>query len=529
MEMNKALRELMSTMYWDVSIELLQTGRAVIQKNIENRIPLPRKENRDDVPYLLSSRTGFSERTYVVDGDAVNDNKDIEVSDAFITIIDVQGPIMRNGGACSYGSKEHRDIILNSVQKPGFIGLISCIDSGGGSSYAKYDYQQALDAVRDSGKKSIALIDGQADSAAYALACMHDVVYVVNENDEVGCIGTLCAGYTNKDGDVNMITQERYFEVYAEQSPYKNRELRDISSGNEELMQQEINRLCADFRALVTAYRPQVTEEQLEGRVYRAADVMGTLVDGISTMDLCVQEIIDSAYIENKENNNLNQPSGQQTNSQQSVVPQKNESSVSVSTDNKKQKITMKEYPHLKLSLALNELVSDKENGVYLHESLCDTLEEFCATAERNKGTMDAKIAEITKLNAKIAELNAQHAQEIESLNATHSQELQQLKQEHAAALSAQAEESKKEVEGLQEKLEKAEAGLADKDDEIKKLSEATAPAPMPAAPQVNSMEVAGKTEDYETKPVIRPDMTYAEKKEALSARRKKLAELTKV
>lgn len=527
MEMNKALRELMSTMYWDVSLELLQTGRAAVQKNLDGKIPFLKKEQRDDIPYLLSSRSKFTDREYVVDGDAVSRNEDMEVTDTFITVIDVEGPILRNGGACAYGSKEHRDIIMRSVEKPGFIGLLTRIDSGGGSSYAKYDYQQALDAVRGSGKKSIALIDGMACSAAYALACMHDVVYVVNTSDEVGCIGTLAAGYTSKNGDVNAITQERYFEVYADNSPYKNKEFREISNGNEELMKGEVDRLCNDFRALVKTYRPQVTDEQLEGRVYRAADVMGTLVDGVSNTDLCIQEIIDSADDGSTSNNNTNETAGQPANSQQTVVPQNNENSMSVRTDNNKTRITMKEYPHLMSALALNELVSDKENGVYLHESLCETLEDFCSTADRNKGVMDAKIAETTKLNAKIAELKAQHGQELSDLKTAHTQEVELLKQEHAAAMAGKEDGYSKKVQQLETQVESLQADVAAKDEEIKQLSEATIPAPVPTAPQTNEVKVTEQESSYETKPVTRPDMTYAEKKEALSKRRKELETLT--
>lgn len=528
MEMNKALRELMSTMYWDVSLELLQTGRAAVQKNLDGKIPFLKKEQRDDVPYLLSSRSKFSDKDYVVDGDAVSRSEDMEVTDTFITVIDVEGPILRNGGACAYGSKEHRDIILRSVEKQGFIGLFTRIDSGGGSAYAKEDYQQALDAVRESGRKSIALIDGTACSAAYALACMHDVVYVVNASDKVGSIGTLAAGYTRKNGDVNAVTQERYFEVYADNSPYKNKGFREMSNGNEELIKQEVDRLCIDFRTLVRTYRPQVTEEQLEGRVYRAADVMGTLVDGVSNTGLCIQEIIDSAQVSNETNNNTNQTAGQPANSQQTVVPQNDESLMSAQINNNKSRITMKEYPHLMSALALNELVSDKENGVYLHESLCETLEDFCATAERNKGIMDAKIAETTKLNTKIAELKSQHEQELNDLKTANDQELELLKQEHATSLTGKEDGYKTKVQELETKVKDLQDDLTAKEEEIKQLSEAAIPAPVPEAPQTNEVKVTEQEHGYETKPVIRPEMTYAEKKEALSRRKRELEQLTK-
>ena len=209
----RAFHEIMSTRFWDFYPESLHAYRRTILDNIASRRPYEKPEERTDRPYFLSSRDGFTEKTYVGNYDRITYWYDLEEDDRIISVIDVQGPILRNGDLCSYGSKEHKDIIMRASDDAHTIGFIIKMDSPGGSSMAKYDYEMALNYARSKGKKIVGHIDGMACSAGYALMALCDEIYFTNPHDTVGCIGTMCAMFTNKDGDVNTITQERYAEI----------------------------------------------------------------------------------------------------------------------------------------------------------------------------------------------------------------------------------------------------------------------------------------------------------------------------
>ena len=62
----------------------------------------------------------------------------------------------------------------------------------------------------------------------------------------------------------------------------------------------------------------------------------------------------------------------------ETVVP----GSLAVAESSQTPERTMKQYPRIMAALNLNELASDKENGLYLHEALADAMESFLANAE---------------------------------------------------------------------------------------------------------------------------------------------------
>lgn len=490
----------MTTRIWDMLPDALHGYKQTIDKNIAERIRFVPEEERSDRPYMLSSKSDFQERLYVRSTTWFDFSR-LEDEDKLINVVRIEGAILRNGDSCSYGSKEHRDIIKRAADDKHTIGHIIYVDSPGGSSYAKYDYAEAIGYAKRKGQKVIALIDGMSASAGYGVTSLCDEIYFVGAHDQVGCIGTMAAFYTQKDGDVNTITQERYVELYATGSPLKNKDFRDAAEGDYNELQKDLDRLCNDFHKMVKKNRPNVTEEQLKGGIYNAADVIGSLVDGQGSMASCIDRILKLTG---------------NTNVGTSTVRSDTHATSGAHTENSKTNDnqnpeTMKEYPKLMSALGLNALVSDKDNGLYFTEAMADAAEAFAAKAETTESTLSAKMQEITQLNAQIEQLKKDNATAIENL-----------KNDHAAAISGKDDAHGKELNDLKAQLDSANRQLKEKEDEIKQLSEQAADAPLPKdTPKTNS---TGQSDGaFGVKTVIRDGMTMEEKKEAMKQREEEL------
>lgn len=505
-----ATHEIFSTRMWDFLPNALHGYKQKLDDNIAARIPFLKNEERDDRPFILSAKTGFSERTYIENADWINFDR-LDEEDKVINVINIQGAILRNGDACAYGSKEHRDIIKRAANDSHTIGHLILMDSGGGSSYAKYDYEDAINYARSKGQPVIGLIDGWACSAGYAPMAMCDEVYAVGLHDQIGCIGTLAAFYTSLNGDKNSITQEQYVEVYAEGSPYKNKEFRDAAQGDNTELQKEVNDLCIDFQGMVAKYRPQTTEEQRKGAVFPAGDVIGTLIDGQGTMESCITRIMELSGTQPASTSTspttTNQPEGAGDTGSSATSDRNNQQSI-INKEN------MKEYPQIMAALGLNALVSDKENGLYFNEQMADALTVFAENAGKTENTLAAKLQETTLLNGTIEQMKKDQAQALADLTAAHATELSNLQAT-----------KKTEVDGLSANLKTAQDLIVAKDAEIKELSEATQNPPAPAGGKPTDNGSGAQQEPkFKAEPICKEGLTNAEKAEAHKKREAELA-----
>lgn len=220
-------------------------------------------------------------------------NKENKASEdvEFINVIDLRSSVTRYGGWCSIGSVEHRDHMIFASTCPNCIGHLMVIDTPGGSAYAMNDYQVGISAARAAGQPVISFVDGMCLSAGVAAACQTDETYALHPNCEIGCIGVMgsfvtIADGTERDGYV-------YHELYDPESFEKNRSYRDIANDNDtKLFLKELASTGVDFRNLVKQNRPSIKDEALHGKIYRAEEMLGVLVDGIMSLEDVVARII---------------------------------------------------------------------------------------------------------------------------------------------------------------------------------------------------------------------------------------------
>lgn len=206
----------------------------------------------------------------------------------YINIMRLTGPITRGGGECSYGSIEMRDEMMAAADRDDVIAHVFYTRTPGGAASALLDFRKAIEYARSRGQKVYMFCDGTVASCGTFLSAMCDGVYAYNENDEIGSIGLYIAYMGMPAGAVNAETQETYVEVYASKSKEKNLADREAMKGNLEPIQREADEYLDMLLSNLRADRPSITDEEMEGAMYKMKDAVGTIIDGITTLpELC--------------------------------------------------------------------------------------------------------------------------------------------------------------------------------------------------------------------------------------------------
>lgn len=381
--------------------------------------------------------------------------------DKFVSMLYVDGPITRNGGACTYGSRELRDRMMDNANNPDCIGHVFYINTPGGSAWAKNDFQQAIDYAHEKNQSVIAYVDGMCCSAGMYLAALCDERYYMHPKNQIGCIGVMAAFYTEKDGERNKATGETYHELYDPESFDKNREMRDVANeGNTKLLVEELAKLGVEFRADVKAACPNVKDEHLHGKVFTAKEVEGILMDGQKTLQEVFNRVVE-----------ISPAAKESTQNRHMLNPNNN-------TINMKEK-----FPAVFALLKVEEMQMS-EGGAFLNEGLLQTLN--AAIEAKNQEIADAKkladdlTAERDNLNAQIKIINDEHAAALtEKDNAISALEQEKAdlqadvnaKADTIEGQKAQIEQLQADVDGARTSLATAEGTIQERDQQITDLN----------------------------------------------------------
>ena len=514
----KGLYEILTEKKWMVSPDFVHGIRKALEQNLNAHTLYERPAPTCGfVTVKASDGSIFYPEEYQIseDGKQVRGQWTLEDEEAqnfpFVSVLTIDGPITRNGGGCSYGSIDHRNMMIRAANHPLCRGHIFIINTPGGSAWAKNDYEQAINYARSLGQSVIAFIDGMCASAGMYLASLCDERYYMHPKDEIGCIGVMASFYTQADGSKNQFTDETYHELYDPESFDKNREFRDVANdGDSEKMVKELAELGVEFRADVKKACPNAKDEHLHGKVFNAEDVKGILMDDQSDFLSCVKRCFDlyngvaqpisrESSDEDETKNSLNEPSDHPAHDPQ-LEPDK-ASSAKQETSNHKNKIDMANYPLINAACGMKEgEIEVKEEGAFMNAPLLDTLEaslkankQQVADAEQKATTAEQNLA---TLQAKFDELNA-NLEAAKTAQADAEKALENLKAEHATAIAKKDEEIKNlttgkekaeaDLKAAQDSLATANQSIADKDAQIKALGENPGEEPQQgAAPQNN-------------------------------------------
>lgn len=503
----KGLYEILTEKKWMISPDFVHGIRKALEQNLNAHAVYERPAptcgfvtvNAADGSIYYPEEYQISEDGKQVRGQwALDSSNDDAQNFPFVSVLTVDGPITRNGGGCSYGSIDHRNMMIKAANHPLCRGHIFIINTPGGSAWAKNDYEQAINYARSQGQPVIAFVDGMCASAGMYLASLCDERYYMHPKDEIGCIGVMASFYTQADGSKNQFTDETYHELYDPESFDKNREFRDIANdGDSEKLVKELGELGVEFRADVKKACPAAKDEHLHGKVFDAEEVKGILMDDQSDFFSCVKRcfalyngtaepiVRKPSDDENETKGSLNEPSDHPAHDPQ-LEPDKASSAKKENHQHTihQKSINMANYQKINAACGMQDgqQIEVKEEGAFMNAPLLDTLEAHLTLQEQ--AVADAK-QKATTAEQSLADLQAKHDALAETI-AKKDDEIKNLKEAKAKADEEKAKVDE-ELKTAQASLATAQQTIADKDAQIAELNENPGEEPAQgAAPQNN-------------------------------------------
>lgn len=517
----KGLYEILTEKKWMISPDFVHGIRKALEQNLNAHAVYERPAptcgfvtvNAADGSIYYPEEYQISEDGKQVRGQwALDSSNDDAQNFPFVSVLTVDGPITRNGGGCSYGSIDHRNMMIKAANHPLCRGHIFIINTPGGSAWAKNDYEQAINYARSQGQPVIAFIDGMCASAGMYLASLCDERYYMHPKDEIGCIGVMASFYTQADGSKNQFTDETYHELYDPESFDKNREFRDIANdGDSEKLVKELGELGVEFRADVKKACPAAKDEHLHGKVFDAEEVKGILMDDQSDFFSCVKRcfalyngtaepiVRKPSDDEDETKGSLNEPSDHPAHDPQ-LEPDKASSAKKENHQHTihQKSINMANYQKINAACGMQDgqQIEVKEEGAFMNAPLLDTLEahltaqeQAVADAKQKATTAEQSLADLQAKHDALAETIAQKDGEIKNLKEAKAKADEDIKALNDAKAKADEEKAKvdEELKTAQASLATAQQTIADKDAQIAELNENPGEEPAQgAAPQNN-------------------------------------------
>lgn len=510
----KGLYEILTEKKWMISPDFVHGIRKALEQNLNAHAVYERPAptcgfvtvNAADGSIYYPEEYQISEDGKQVRGQwALDSNNEDAQNFPFVSVLTVDGPITRNGGGCSYGSVDHRNMMIKAANHPLCRGHIFIINTPGGSAWAKNDYEQAINYARKLGQPVIAFIDGMCASAGMYLASLCDERYYMHPKDEIGCIGVMASFYSQADGSKNQFTDETYHELYDPESFDKNREFRDIANdGDSEKLVKELAELGVEFRADIKKACPAAKDEHLHGKVFDAEEVKGILMDDQSDFFSCVKRCFDlyngtaepiirkPSDDEEETKGSLNEPSDHPAHDPQ-LEPDKASSAKKENHQHTihQKSINMANYQKINAACGMQDgqQIEVKEEGAFMNAPLLDTLEahlasqeQAVAAAQQKATTAEQSLADLQAKHDALAETIAQKDEEIKNLKEAKAKADEDIK-----ALNDAKAKVDDELKTAQASLATAQQTIADKDAQIAELNENPGEEPAQgAAPQNN-------------------------------------------
>ena len=494
--------------------------------------------------FFLSKNKSFAGKLFVgnihrIENRLYWDDEELEEDDQIVNVVVIEGAVTPNGGACTYGSKDHRDQILYANSIPQVVGHLLLMNTPGGMVSAMPDYTTAFENCRELGKPTVAFIDGICYSAGVWIASQCDRVVAMNPEDGVGCIGAICCGELAPHGSINTITQERTFFLIGKASPDKNREVIEAAQGNDGLLQAEADKITERFHDVVRTNRPMATDELLTGKIYTAQEVMGKLVDEIGTQERaigCIFELaagklkpVRDVVAETPTNNDMTEEAKKAAEAE-SVEDTEKASAVATEEvaieetkpveddqpeEEKPEEIEPQETAPIDESKPEQEdetpsdeekeEPSDDEDGNNIEPD--EKTEEEAVKVQTDEKALTEETDEIAKVKETLHHAEAMIEQKDKTIAELQSE--MGAKTEAYTSLNATSEQQAKKISEQQATIDKLTKQVADLKAEVKELSEN--PTPMvDAAAGVPADNGTGKAPNV-SEQVIKPGMTYEE------------------
>lgn len=516
------LLELMTTKKWMISPDFVHGIIEMLQANLNKHTDLGEFNKKQPRAFQLKD-DAIREYQVTENGNTRGRWAMADMDAPFVNVITIDGPISRSGGACTYGSVEIRDWMMQAADNEFCQAHIFYIDTPGGAVIAQYDFQQAIDYAHAKGQKVIAFVDGFCASMGMNLASMCDEVYCNHGKNQLGSIGVMAAFYTEANGSHNQYTNETYHELYDPESYDKNAWYRESANGNDDVLIEELKQDGIEFREKIQKAFPNAKEEHIHGRLFNAEDVLNIFCDGIQSFGDTIARAFDLAngtatpiartsgiqrplndpadkqgIVKGNGNEGLSHGAGiQQRGSDKdqngpanaTIEEKKNKAAETGEPGTAAASETTDTTPKNKINMEINlaiiaaacgvEQIEANNEGAHFVPDMLTALQATLEKAAQEKADAEALIASLkTQLEtaqnekndavtAKEKDLNTAHEEAINNLKAEHQKEIDALKTAHA-------DELKKEQDAnadLNQKLKDAQQSLSDATDTIAQLT----------------------------------------------------------
>ena len=472
--MNIGLLSILHNKEWDFRPDMAQTYATALKNAIELQLDNDLEKQHG---YFLSKKgykdkdgktvgANFEDKLYVgniyrVENHLYWNDEELQDDDQIINVVVVDGPITRDGGGCSYGSKDWRDQVMYANTIEQVVGHLFIINTPGGEAASRNDYEMLIDDCREKGKPTVAFVDGMCCSSGINLACRCDRVVVMNPHDEVGCIGTMAAFWAVAHDTVDQ-DGFRYVELVGKDCPEKNAWWREAAKGEYEKLQADLDKDTVQFHNTVRENRPLVTDDMLSGKVFEAQEVIPALVDEIGDMERAIECVFALANEEMQAARFMTAPDPEEQPEEEPAGEQ--ESTHQINNDMTEEE---KKAQEAAAAQAAEQEAADKA----AQEAAEKEAEEKAAQEAAEKESAE-------KAAQEAAEKEAQEAAEKEAAEKAAQEAAEKEAAEKAAQEAAEKEAAEKktiedaqaEIDRISETLHNAENMIADKDKEIDEL-----------------------------------------------------------
>jgi ClpP class serine protease len=231
----------------------------------------------------------------------LENNKDFRA----VVVLNLNGPITKNGGASSVGMQTVSEVMLKASQDKRVVGFVLKTDSGGGASSAVELMIDTINEVKLSKPVySVITKGGMAASAAYGIISASTKIFSESNQNIVGSIGTMIefegvAANTEIDG-------VKFIRLYATKSTEKNKAFEEaLNNDNYKLLVSELlDPINENFIAMVESNRPQLKGTNFDnGHTVFSKDAIGTFIDGIASFNEVVQMVLEDSKNYNSSSN----------------------------------------------------------------------------------------------------------------------------------------------------------------------------------------------------------------------------------
>lgn len=277
-----------------------------------------------------------------------------------VAIIQVHHPIFKYDQFCGpKGTQTIMAILESWKSNENIIGVVMDYNSGGGQvsgtrEVSKYIFEYP--------KPIVSYTNDLCGSAAFYMYSAAKYRIINQYADLIGCVGTMWYNI-DLEGAIEKIGG-KVNEYYADSSPEKNFQSRELKKGNERPLVEKILNPNADvFHTDIKSFMPSISDKALKGDIFSPEEALKEgLADSFGTLQTAIDKVIElHDALDNSNTNTNNNMNG-------------------------------KNLPFLQAVLGLDTpLASTEENGSYLNADQLEMAENRLAELEGSNSTLQTE------------------------------------------------------------------------------------------------------------------------------------------